>query len=130
MQKENLNRKRIAAVRFTADEYAGIEKRFKTAACRKMSQYMRKCLLNMPVTVHYRNESLDESMLEIICLRKELSALGNNFNQTVKKLHTLDQISEFRVWIISTEAQRKELLEKVEAIQSCIEKMAGKWLRS
>ena len=31
--------------------------------------------------------------------KKELNAIGNNFNQAVHKLHLLDKIPEFRVWI-------------------------------
>ncbi|MFD2941808.1 plasmid mobilization protein [Flavobacterium notoginsengisoli] len=129
MEKENLNRNRIAAVRFTAAEYNLLVKRFKATTCRQMSEYLRKCLLNKPITVNYRNESTDEVMLEIIRLRKDLNGIANNFNQSVKKLHTQRQVPEFRNWIVDTENQRSELLEKVEIIQHCIEKAAGKWLQ-
>jgi hypothetical protein len=68
-------------------------------------------------------------MLEIIRLRRELSAIGNNFNQAVKKLHTLNQIPEFKVWIISSELDKKKLLEKVEEIKKYIQKISVRWLR-
>ena len=68
-------------------------------------------------------------MLEMIRLRKELSAVAKNFNQSVKKLHTLRQIPEFRYWISSTEAQRSELLERLEVIQKWIDKTAVRWLQ-
>ncbi len=129
MEKENLNRNRIAAARFTAAEFAVIERRFKATTCRQMSEYLRKCILHKPLTVKYRNESLDEMMLEIIRLRKELNALANNFNQAVKKLHTLRQIPEFRDWILHSEIQRRELLDRVQEIQKVMEKTAGKWLQ-
>lgn len=129
MEKENVNRSRIAAVRFTAAEYNKLVKRFKTTTCRKMSEYLRKCILHQPIATNYRNESLDEFMLEIIRLRRELNALAGNFNQTVKKLHTLRQIPEFRDWIMQSEAQRAALLEKVEEIQKAIDKTAAKWLQ-
>ncbi|MCR4032132.1 MULTISPECIES: plasmid mobilization protein [Flavobacterium] len=130
MGKENLNRTRIAAVRFTAAEYAGLEKRFKATTCRQMSEYLRSCLLNRPVTIKNRDASLDEFMLEFIRLRKELSALGNNFNQSVKRLHTLDQIPEFRQWISATESQRERLLSQNESILEIASKIARKWLQS
>lgn len=129
MGKEILNRNRIAAVRFTAAEYAVLEKRFKTTTCRQMSEYLRSCLLHKPVTVKYRDVSLDEFMLEFIQLRKELTALGNNFNQTVKKLHTLQQIPEFRQWVLDTEAQRERLLFQVSEIQKLTRKITQKWLQ-
>lgn len=130
MGKEVVNRTRIAAVRFTAAEYAALERRFKATACRQMSEYLRNCLLNKPVTVKHRDASLDEFMLEYIRLRKELSALGNNFNQSVKKLHSLQQIPDFRQWILSTAAQREKLLFQVEQIQEMTWKITRKWLQS
>lgn len=130
MGKEILNRSRIAAVRFTVEEYAALEKRFKATICRQMSEYLRSCLLNRPVTVKHRDASLDEFMLEFIRLRKELAALGNNFNQSVKRLHTLQQIPEFRHWIAETESQRERLLEQTESIVRITGKIAEKWLQS
>jgi len=130
MGKEILNRTRIAAVRFTSAEYASLERRLKATTCRQMSEYLRNCLLNKTVTVNYRDASLDEFMLEFIRLRKELAALGNNFNQTVRKLHTLQQIPEFRHWILSTEAQRERLLFTVSDIQKMTSEITSKWLQS
>ncbi len=130
MKKEILNRTRIAAVRFTAAEYEALERRFKATTCRQMSEYFRKCLLNRPVMVKHRDASLDEFMLEFIRLRKELSALGNNFNQSVKKLHTLQQIPEFRQWTLETGLQRDRLLFQVSQIQNLAAKISGKWLQS
>lgn len=130
MGKEILNRNRIAAVRFTASEYESLERRFKATTCRQMSEYLRNCLLHKPVTVKHRDASLDEFMLEFIRLRKELAALGNNFNQTVRKLHTLQQIPEFRHWILNTEAQRERLLLTVSDIQKLASEITSKWLQS
>ncbi|WP_187356524.1 plasmid mobilization protein [Flavobacterium ajazii] len=130
MEKENLNRTRIVGLRFTPEEYMKIERKWKASTCRKLSDYIRRHLFDKPVTTKFRNESLDEFMLEIIRLRGELSAIGNNFNQAVKKLHTLNQIPEFKVWIISAELDKKKLLEKVEEIKQYIQQISLRWLRS
>jgi hypothetical protein len=130
MERENSNRTRIVGLRFTPNEYAKIERKWKASTCRKLSDYIRKHLFDKPITTNYRNQSLDEFMSEIIRLRGELSALGNNFNQAVKKLHTLQQISEFKVWIISSELDKKKLLEKVEEIKVYIQKISVRWLQS
>lgn len=129
MEKENSNRTRIVGLRFTAEEYAKIEKRWKASTCRKLSDYLRKYLFNKPVTVNYRNASLDDCMHEIIRLRSELNSLGNNFNQAVKKLHTLRQIPEFKNWILIWTLDEKRLNEKVEEIKKSIRKMSEKWLQ-
>jgi hypothetical protein len=55
-------------------------------------------------------------MTEMIRLTNELKSIGNNLNQSVKKLHILEQISEFRAWIIIIEKQQ-QILEKSERNQ-------------
>ena len=130
MERENSNRTRIVGLRFTPEEYAKIERKWKASTCRKLSDYIRKHLFNKPINTTYRNQSLDDMTLEMMLLYKQLNAIGNNFNQAVKKLHTLDQIPEFKVWIISSEQDRKILLNKVEEIKICIQKISEKWLQS
>lgn len=130
MEKKNSNRTRIVGLRFTLEEYAKIERKWKSSTCRKLSDYIRKYLFNKPITTNYRNESLDEIMHEMIRLRNELHAIGNNFNQAVKKLHTLQQIPEFKIWIITNELERKILFNKMDEIKNCIGKISEKWLQS
>lgn len=130
MEKENSNRTRIVGLRFTPAEYKKIERKWKATTCRKLSEYIRKYLFNKTITTNYRNESLDEFMGEIIRLRNELKAIGNNLNQAVKKLHTLNQIPEFRTWIISHEIEQKILLGKIEEIKKYTQKISEKWLQS
>ena len=65
---------------------------FKTTTERALSNYLRKVVLQKPVTVKYRNESADEFLKEMLQLKKELNAIGNNFNQAVHKLHILEKI--------------------------------------
>jgi len=90
---------RRITVRFKPEEFARLQRHYKSTTCRKLSEYARKVLLNKPVVVNYRNQSADEILSEMIQLKAELNALGNNFNQAVKKLHTLAKISEFKTWI-------------------------------
>lgn len=130
MERENSNRTRIVGLRFTPEEYVKIERKWKASTCRKLSDYIRKHLFNKPINTTYRNQSLDDMTGEMMILYKQLNAIGNNFNQAVKKLHTLDQIPEFKVWIISSEQDKKILLNKVEEIKICIQKISEKWLQS
>jgi len=68
-------------------------------------------------------------MAELMRLRNELNSIGNNFNQAVKKLHTLDRISEFKVWILTYESDKKVLLKQVEEIKNRINKIGDEWLQ-
>ena len=123
------NRKRIVGIRLTSKEYEQIEKKWKESTCRKLSEYVRKNLFNKPIVATYRNKSLDDLMTELIHLKKELNGIGNNFNQAVKKLHTLRQITEFRQWFDTYETDKKMLLDKVEEIKIITGKIGEQWLQ-
>ncbi|MFV5684563.1 plasmid mobilization protein [Flavobacterium sp. GB2R13] len=130
MEAENSNRTRIIGLRLTPEEYAKIERKWKASTCRKLSDYIRKHLFDKSIVTTYRNQSLDDFMEETIVLHNQLNAIGNNVNQAVKKLHTLQQIPEFRNWIISYELDKKILFNKVEEIKKHIQKITDKWLQS
>lgn len=129
MSEEKSNRTNWLHIRLTEDEFKTINDRFTNSTCRKMSDYSRKLLMQKPVTVYYRNQSLDDFMAEMILLRNELNALGNNFNQVVKKLHTLDHIPEFKTWVLLNEKHQQSLLFKVEEIKEKINSISDKWLQ-
>ncbi len=129
MSEENNNRTKWLHLRLKPEEYALLHKHFRKTTCRKLSDYSRKILLNKPLTENYRNQSLDDFMTEAIKLRNKLNSIGNNFNQAVKKLHTLSQIAEFKSWIIHFETQEKNLTNKISEIKNYIEKTGEKWLQ-
>ena len=130
MKEENNNREKWLHLRLNADEYRQLQTNFKRTTCRKISEYARKILLSKPVTVNHRNASLDELMTELIRLRSELSAAGNNFNQAVKKLNSLSRIEEFQSWLIGYESDKRKLLDHIEEIKNHIAETSKKWLQS
>ncbi|MFA5330068.1 MAG: hypothetical protein WC384_19895 [Prolixibacteraceae bacterium] len=129
MERENSNRIRKISLRLTTAEYMKIERKWRASTCRKLSDYIRHCLFERPVTSTYRNQSMDDVMAEMGRLRGELNHLGNNFNQAVKRLHTLTQIAEFRSWMIGYEIEKKTLFNKVEEIKKQMQKIAESWLQ-
>ena len=81
------------------------------------------------MTVFTRSKSLDDFISEMILLRSELNSIGNNFNQSVKKLHTLDEISEIKIWSILNEKSKEKLFKKVGEIKEKINQISDKWLQ-
>jgi hypothetical protein len=129
MSEQNNNRTKWLHLRLNAEEYAKIHKQFSKTTCRKISDYSRKILLEKPITATFRNQSLDDFMTEMMRLRSELNSIGNNFNQAVKKLHTLQKITEFKTWLINYELEKQTLLNKVDEIKNRINKIADQWLQ-
>lgn len=127
MERKNANRTRIIGLRLTPEEYLKIEKKWKASTCRKLSDYVRRHLFNKPITSTYRNRSMDNLMAELAKVREELNHIGNNFNQAVKRLHTLSQITEFKSWLVAYEVEKKTLFNKMDEIKKHILKIAEKW---
>lgn len=129
MERKNSNRSRIIGLRLTTDEYAKIEKKWKASTCRKLSEYVRRSIFERPVVTTYRNSSIDDLMTELVRLKSELNGIGNNFNQVVKKLHTLNQIAEFKSWLIVYDVEKRVLQNKVDEIRMNIKRIVEVWLQ-
>ncbi len=129
MNEVKKNHSKWLHIRLTEEEYDNIHKKFKTSTCRKLSEYARRVLLDKRITINTRNQSLDDFMAEMIRLRNELNSIGNNINEAVKKLNTLQKIDEFKTWLILLETTRKTLLEKIDNIKQKISQISDKWLQ-
>ena len=129
MKEKNAPRSLWIHLRISPDEMKILNQGFEKSLCRKRSDYARRILLGKPVVLKYRNVSVDEFILEIARLRADLNAAGNNYNQAVKKLHSLGENSEFQQWISSSETQRKMLFDSIEKIKEAMIKTAEKWLQ-
>jgi MobC-like protein len=113
--------------RVKPEEYDKIYKLFQLTTCRKLSEYSRKVLLNKPVVIKYRNQSADSFLEEMILLKNELSAIGNNFNQAVKRLHSLDTGAQMKSWLIVYDSMHRSFANKVEEIKERLNQIYELW---
>ena len=60
-------------------------------------------------------------------LKKELNAIGNNYNQAVKKLHTLDRDQEVKKWVVENEIVRQKFLRLTEQIFFKMNQIHEQW---
>ena len=116
-KQENEVRKIFIKVRMNERELNQVKTRQKQTTERSLSEYIRKVSMQRPVIVKYRNQSADDFLKQMLELKKELNGIGNNFNQAVHKLHILDTIPEFRMWIGQYFNLHKKVVEKVEEIK-------------
>ncbi len=122
-------RKHFVKTRMNDDEVNQLLKLQQRTTEKDTSSYLRKVALQKPVTIKYRNESADDFLLDMLNLKKELNAVGNNFNQAVHKLHILDKIPEFRVWVQQYDGLQKSLISKVEEIKLRMNQLYEQWLQ-
>ena len=127
MKEQKNNRTRLVGVRFSVAEYELLQSKFQSTTSRQLSDYIRRILLNKKVTVFTRNKSLDEFMAEMILLRKEMNAIGNNFNQAVKKLNAFQDFFEIKIWLSVYDSSRKIVMRNVDEIKSKINQFSDQW---
>ena len=125
---ENEVKKKMVVVRMNETEFEQAEKFRQKTTERYLSTYIRKLSLQKPVTVKYRNQSADDFLKQMLELKKELNAIGNNFNQAVHKLHLLDKIPEFRVWINQYDSLHQAFITKTEQINFKVNELYEQWL--
>lgn len=94
---------RIVAIRFKPEEYDLVLQKCKSSTTKQLTVYIRKMALGEPIVLCYRNESADAFLAEMIELKNLLNAIGNNFNQVVRRMHTLDSVPQIKTWLMLQE---------------------------
>jgi len=122
-------RSKMVVVRMNEQEFRQLKKMQRQTIEKNVGSYLRKVALQKPVTVRYRNESADDFLLDMLNLKKELNAIGNNVNQAVHKLHILEKIPEFRSWVQQYDSLQKVLISKVEEIKNRMHQLYEQWLQ-
>ncbi|QES88516.1 plasmid mobilization protein [Rhizosphaericola mali] len=123
------NRNLWLHVRLTISEMNQVRDAIASSTERKISTYARKLILGQPVILKVRNASTDAFIQELNTLKRELSAIGSNFNQVVKNINTLKDSPEGRIWFPLALENQKRLIEKISVIQEQIQQFARQWLQ-
>jgi hypothetical protein len=125
--KEKKVRSQWLTIRLNEDEETKLNKFYERTTFNSLSEYARDVLLKEPVDVIYRNQTADDFLEEMILLKKELNAIGKNFNQAVHKLHTLDHFQEIRAWAVINEVTHKTFMKKIEEIKEKMNQIYNQW---
>lgn len=127
MEQKEAIRTKWLTVRMTEEEYKAVETLSRQTTCGSLSEYARKTLMGKPVVLRYRNQSLDDFTSTMLQLQKELKAISSNFNQVVKRLHTLKHVPDIQQWILINEQDKTRLFRQIESISNTITKTYQLW---
>ena len=122
MKRKKSNLDKWIHLRVSQEEVSRLREHFKKTTYRKMSDYLRGQLFRKPPTVFYRNKTADEFLGVALQLKSELNAIGNNLNQTVKKLHIFHGQEELSATLFALDINTRILVYEIEKIK---EKMHG-----
>ncbi|HVB02908.1 MAG TPA: hypothetical protein VNE41_04230 [Chitinophagaceae bacterium] len=116
--EQDAKRNCCIAAKMSRQEYEEVNRYLKKTTCRTLSDYVRKVLLNHPVTVNYRNRSADEVLEELIRMKNELAALGSQFSRSVEKMRSMEQPAEIKAWILLNEQDKETIFGQMAEIKS------------
>lgn len=128
-EQKKTGRWRVINFRLTTEEYDLLSVRWKQTTLKKLSAYVRQVLFGKKLTVKTRNVSADELVAELILLKKELNAIGVNFNQAVHRLHTLDHAPQMQDWLRRWDADKAVLFNQLSAIYARMAVVESAWLQ-
>lgn len=129
MKSEKEHKSKWINIRITPEEYEKVYSGFKQTTSRKLSIYVRDILLHRKITVCSRSKSLDDFMEELILLRKELSAIANNFNQVVRRINGCQTDNELKLLGDKSLEMQRDLISRIAVIQESINQFSDRWLQ-
>lgn len=129
MREKKFIRQHWLGLRLSETELNQLKKLASKTTARTLSDYARQVLLQEPVRVLYRNQSADDFLTEMLSLKRELNALGNNFNQAVHKLHTLDHAREIQHWAQHYSHYLEIFRKTQDAIERKMQQVYEQWLQ-
>jgi len=129
MEDQQQKREKWLTVRMTEAEYEAVEALQQKTTCRTVSEYARHALMGKPVIMRYRSQSLDDFTKDMVKLKNDLNTIGSNFNQSVRRLHTLRHLPDIQQWILLNEQDKTRLFRQIEIISNALNQANKIWSR-
>jgi len=129
MEQKQQSRTKWITIRMSGEEHHAAEALCRQTTCQSLSEYARKTVLGKPIIMKYHDESMDEFIDLMIELKDELKAIGNNFNQVVRRLHSLKNLPELQQWILVNEQEKTRIFRLIETISTNINEAKRLWSR-
>lgn len=123
------NRSKWLKIRLKPSEEEALSKRYKRSTFQNLSEYGRALILGKPVTVLTRDKAMDDVLEELILLRKELNAIGNNLNQAVRNINAAHGQADQGMWMSLLSLINARLEPSITEIKTRIAKYAEVWSR-
>lgn len=120
---------RDVKTRITEAQFQRLQELIGQSRFKNMSELLRAIIGKQPITIYTKDGTLGTVMEELIQLRRELSAIGNNLNQVTKQINSLRGQAGKGVLILQAAATLSEVEAKIEKLYPLISQLAHKWLQ-
>jgi len=119
----------VVMLRVTENTYQKLEKIRLNSNCQTVPEIVRRIIEKEKIIYYHKDASMDAPMEVLICIQKELKAIGNNINQITRHFNSM--AGERQRWYqIKRAAQYYSLVDtKVSLLLTLISQLAKKWLQ-
>jgi|SRR5690606_38476055 len=122
MKKGTVNYPIRKTFRFTPTEVEKLEILLKrNAYCQTISELVREVLFKRKLTLNTRNESMENTLVELGLLRNELNKIGVNINQITHYFHIQADPKERLFFVKEILPHFERTKAKIESLHSLIE---------
>lgn len=129
MGRKNDGRSHAVGFKLTDEEFDLVETGWKKSNIIHLSEYLRRVLLEKPITFYTRNQSLDELMGELILLRRELNTIRTNLDEAILRLRASAHLTEGQYRLDQLERVQSQLVSHLADIKMKINSISLLWLQ-
>ncbi|WP_179091011.1 plasmid mobilization relaxosome protein MobC [[Flexibacter] sp. ATCC 35208] len=96
---------------------------------KNMSGLLRMIICDKPLTIYTRDESLGVVMEELVKIRGELNAIGNNINQVTRHVNAVPQPQQKLLHALAMPDLLQQVAARQQQLIPIVEALAEKWLQ-
>jgi len=125
----DLNYTHIIRTRVTEKTYRKLEAMVGNSNCHSIGEVARKILSRDRIVTYTQDNTLDNFMEQLILLRRELNAIGNNINQVTHQVHLAQNPDQKDATIAGMLPQLKIVEGRLTEAVNLIQQLGQKWLQ-
>lgn len=125
----DLNYTHIIRTRVTEKTYRKLEAMVGNSNCHSIGEVARKILSRDRIVTYMQDNTLDNFMEQLILLRRELNAIGNNINQVTHQVHLAQNPDQKDATVAGMLPQLKIVEGRLTEAVNLIQQLGQKWLQ-
>lgn len=129
MKKPASNQSRTVYFQVDSARYQSLKEKCAQSTCRSLAEYLRKLILQEPVTVKYRNASLDDLITELCLTRRLLAEAVKAFERSELNVPAANSEQQLTSWLKTHESDRRQITFLIDQIHQYCRKTTYLWLQ-
>lgn len=129
MKKTASNQSRTVYFQVDSASYQSLKEKCAQSTCRSLAEYLRKLILGEPVTVNYRNASLEDLITELCLTRRQLAEAVKAFERSAQKVSSATSEQQLSSWLETQESDRRQITFLIDQIHQYCRKTTYLWLQ-